>query len=216
MFVNKGTELTDPKQIADGLNNFFTNIGPDLGKPDFMSYMPNQHHLKFQFDYTSAEKIQKTLSQMKCKTSSGEDEITSQFLKNEHIMKAICPTLSILINQSLHKGIFPTRLKLAKVIPLYKDKGEEHLFENYRPISLLSTISKIYERVVFDQLYEFFQSQNLFYESQYGFRKNHITETAGAELAIKVPGGSAEPPLWFSAYRFQTNDYNASQNFSNL
>ena len=86
----------------------------------------------------------------------------------------------------MHNGIFPEALKLAKVTVLYKGKGEDTNFENYRPISLLSIISKIYERAVFNQLYEFFQSKKLFYESQYGFRKNHSTEHAALELFDRV------------------------------
>ena len=57
-----------------------------------------------------------------------------------------------MINQSLCTGIFPEKLKVAKVIPLYK-KGDNHLFDNYRPISLLSTVSKIFEKTVFAQVY---------------------------------------------------------------
>ena len=119
---------------------------------------------------------------MKSKSSSGDDEISSIFLKNESVLSALAPCLSILINQSLCTGIFPTRLKLAKVIPLYKNKGDDFKFENYRPISLLSAISKIYERVVFDQMYDYLQSTKLFYSNQYGFRRKHSTETAGLEL----------------------------------
>ena len=54
--------------------------------------------------------------------------------------------------------------------------------ENYRPISLLSTLSKVFERVVFEQLYEYLHSKNLLYRSQYGFRKDHSTELASVEL----------------------------------
>ena len=68
-------------------------------------------------------------------------------------------------------GIFPSKLKLAKVIPIYK-KDDQHILDNFRPISLLSTMSKVFEKVVFHQVYDYFSSNNLFYENQYGFRKN--------------------------------------------
>ena len=71
---------------------------------------------------------------------------------------------------------------MAKVIPLYKNKGEPTDFGNYRPISLLNALSKIYERVVFNQIYEYFVTNNLFYKSQYGFRTKHSTEDAAIEL----------------------------------
>ena len=94
--------------------------------------------------------------------------------------------MALVINQSLCTGIFPTKLKIAKVIPLFKNKGDCHLFDNYRPISLLPTISKIFERVVHKQLYEYFVDNNLFYTSQYGYRKGHSTELAALELADRL------------------------------
>ena len=90
-----------------------------------------------------------------------------------------------MINQSLCTGIFPEKLKVAKVIPLYK-KGDNHLFDNYRPISLLSTVSKIFEKTVFTQVYNYFCGHKLFYESQYGFRKCHSTELAAIELVDRL------------------------------
>ena len=75
----------------------------------------------------------------------------------------------------LTTGIFPDDFKLSKVIPLFK-KGDSSLLINYRPISLLPTISKIFERVIHDQMYEYFNKFKLLAEQQYGFRKQHSTE----------------------------------------
>ena len=83
------------------------------------------------------------------------------------------------------KGIFPYELKIAMVFPLFK-KDDPTIMDNYRPISLLTAISKLFEKVVFSQLYEYFHKNNLFYESQYGFSKNHSTEYAAMELTDKV------------------------------
>ena len=66
-----------------------------------------------------------------------------------------------MINQSLCKGIFPDKLKQAKVIPIYK-KSDNHVFDNHRPISLLSTVSKIFEKVAFIQVYDYFSAHQLF------------------------------------------------------
>ena len=76
-------------------------------------------------------------------------------------------------NQSLCTGIFPSKLKIGKLLPLFR-KGDQFSFENYRPISLRTSISKIFEKV-FDQLYDYFARNKLFYNSQYGFRKEHST-----------------------------------------
>ena len=68
-----------------------------------------------------------------------------------------------------------------KVRPLYK-KGDDRSFSNYRPISLLPSFSKIFEKVMYQQTYSYFQTNNLLYSSQYGFRSAHSTELAGLEI----------------------------------
>ena len=81
-------------------------------------------------------------------------------------IKDIIPRpLSIIINQSLCRGIFPTKLKIAKVIPFYK-KDDRAIFGNYRPISLLSSVSKVFERVAFEQICEYFALNDLLFDSQ--------------------------------------------------
>ena len=74
-----------------------------------------------------------------------------------------------LVNQTLSTSIFPDSLKVAKVIPLYK-KDDKALFDNYRPISILPSISKIFERIIFNQNNDHFTSHNLYSDGQYGFR----------------------------------------------
>ena len=82
-------------------------------------------------------------------------------------------------------GIFPEKLKIAKVKPLYK-KGDKCCFNNYRPISILPTISKVFERVMYTQLYNYFNVNNLLTEQQYGFRSKHSTELALIKLVDYV------------------------------
>jgi hypothetical protein len=97
----------------------------------------------------------------------------------------IVEPLTIIINQMLNTGIFPNLLKIAKVTPIYK-KGDETDFSNYRPISLLPALSKIFEKVIFNQTYEYFTQEKLFYESQYGFRNKHSTEYAALEIVDRL------------------------------
>ena len=81
----------------------------------------------------------------------------------------------------LSVGIFPDLLKISKVIPLYK-KDDPLNFSNYRPISLLPSISKIFEKVIFKQLADYLEENNLMYKYQYGFQKYHSTEYAALHL----------------------------------
>ena len=173
------------RQIANHFNKYFTNVGSQVDEIDtsnkqpFTSYLgPPCNHV-FSFEYTTPDRVVKIIEKLKPETSSGPDGQSSKLLKA--VGNTLAPTLSIIINQSLYSGIFPDRLKIAKVLPLYK-KGENWLMENYRPISLLSTLSKVFERVVFEQLYEHLKSKKLLYQSQYGFRKDHSTELASVEL----------------------------------
>ena len=71
------------------------------------------------------------------------------------------------------------------MLPLFK-KDDYTIMDNYRPISLLTSISKLFEKVVFTQLYDYFRNNDLFYDSQYGFLKNHSTEYAAMGLTDKI------------------------------
>ena len=101
------------------------------------------------------------------------------------IANTVCVPLAIIINMSLENGIVPDSAKLAKVIPIYKAKAKD-VFTNYRPISLLSCISKILERIVHKRLYSFIERHHILYESQYGFRPKRSTIDALSEFASGV------------------------------
>ena len=131
----------------------------------------------------SIDDIQKIIYKLKKKSSTGHDGISTKLL--QRLCPIIAMPLTSIINQSLYTGIFPENLKLAKVLPLFK-KGDNQLFNNYRPISLLPSISKVFERVVFNQLYSYFDENGLFYRSQYGFRKGHSTQFACVEFVDKM------------------------------
>ena len=116
---------------------------------------------------------------MNSKTSSGHDQISLILLKKlKNVL--VTPPITVIVNQSLKTGIFPDALKIAKILPVFK-KGDTHLIQNYRPISLLPSISKIFEKTVLIQLHDFLTQNNILYTSQYGFRQNHSTEFAALE-----------------------------------
>ena len=90
---------------------------------------------------------------MKGKQSMGLDRLSSQFLKQ--IKNYINKPLAILINRSMAEGTIPDSLKIAKVIPIYKNKDKLFFFNNYRPISLLPSTSQILEKVIHTRVYMF-------------------------------------------------------------
>ena len=89
----------------------------------------------------------------------------------------IASPLAELINKSFQSGIFPDIFKIAKVIPIFKSESRV-LCNNYRPISLLSNISKLIEKLMHRQVYSFLEQQNCFYNAQFGFRLSLSTNNA--------------------------------------
>ena len=191
LFTHEGRDLVDSTEIANAFNTYFANIGKNLSSQidqnnviaDYKQYLtsPTRETLKFECitkDYTI-----KAIDNLENKNSSGHDGISNTLLKT--IKNDISQSLTIIINQMLTTGIFPDAFKLSKVIPLFK-KGDSSLLANYRPISLLPTISKVFERVIHDQMYEYFNQFNLLAEQQYGFRKQHSTEYAAIKLIDHV------------------------------
>ena len=103
----------------------------------------------------------------------------------KQVIQGIALPLTILINKSLCEGNFPKALKLAKIIPVYKKDDHEQL-GNYRLISLLSNLSKIYKRVIYNRLNKFFERHDLFDKQQFGLRPKRTTMDADTVLMKDV------------------------------
>ena len=117
------------------------------------------------------------------KSRVGIDGISTILLKC--IAPSIIKPLTLIINQIMKTGVFPNKIKLAKVIPIYKKDGPTQV-TNYRPISLLPVLSKVVEKTIAKQLSEYFEENKLFNQNQYGFRTGHSTEHAALELVDKI------------------------------
>ena len=182
-------KITDKNEIASEFNKYFTSVGPlysdaiPVVNTTYQSYLNRVISSNFSFSPVESETISKIIKECLPKTSTGIDGLSMKLLKR--LSPYICESLTLVINQSLNTGIFPTSFKIAKVLPLFK-KGDPLIMENYRPISLLPCISKIFEKVVYTQVYSYFVRESLFYISQYGFRKYHSTEHACLEFLDKV------------------------------
>ena len=137
----------------------------------------------FNFQEVDENTIVKIIDKFPCKTSSGPDLILMKLVK--YMKNLIALPISVIVNQMLLTGIFPDRLKLTKVTPIFK-KDDKISFTIYRPISLLPSTSKIFEKVIYDQLYASFQNNNLFSPNQYGFRSSHSSELTCLEIVAGV------------------------------
>jgi hypothetical protein len=132
------------------MNNILaTNI--PMSKKSFNDYMIEPENNKtFFFSPTDPVEISRVITNLKPKSSCGFDGISSKLLKSIH--SGVCYPLSIIINKSFESGIVPRDVKLAKVIPLFKAK-DKCVLGNYRPISLLPSISKVMEEIVHKQTF---------------------------------------------------------------
>jgi hypothetical protein len=190
IFTINGSQTSNQAEIAEHFNTFFSNIGrqqaeniPCFPNNNFKKYLNNPVTNEFVFTPVNEIEITKIITELKPKNSAGDDNLSLNLLKR--LKHKISLPLSILINKSLSEGIFPDALKLAKVIPLFK-KDDPSYFNNYRPISLLLSVSKIYEKIVHKQLLSYFTNNKLLYAHQYGFRPLHSTEAASLELIDRI------------------------------
>ena len=120
---------------------------------------------------------------MKSKNSCGYDEIPVKILKLS--APFITSPLTYIYNKSLSTVTFPERLKYALIRPVYK-KGDKHLVTNYRPISLLTSFSKIFEKLIFTRLYKHLYTNGILAKEQYGFRSNSSTQNAAYDIINEI------------------------------
>ena len=182
--------ITDNKKIADIFNDYFTNIGPKLASEintpvgkSYKDYLGAETNHRFQFSNINEATVLTTISSLNSKNSCGYDGLSTKLIKE--IGPELLKPLTLIINQCFNTGIFPDNLKLAKVIPLFKNKDKD-IISNYRPISLLPALSNIFEKLIHNQISEYFSKNNLLHNSQYGFRSRHSTELAAVHLVDDI------------------------------
>ena len=187
--IIENEKVTDKSVIANKFNDYFNNIGHQMAgaidvKSDcsFKDYLQTRCFTTFSFECVSENYIKNTIKNLNSKSSSGHDEISTNLLKQLDIL---IEPLTLIVNQSLRTGIFPDKCKISKIIPIYK-KNDAYCIENYRPISLLPSMSKIFEKVAFDQLFSYFRNNGYFFKNQYGFKKLHSTEHAILEVVDRI------------------------------
>ena len=146
-----------------------------------MSYVDNIMN-SIVISYVSCMDIKTTILSFK-NSSPGYDELPASIVK-QCIDNYVVP-LTYIVNMSLMEGVFPSELKLAKVVPIFK-AGESDKVTNYRPISVLSFFSKIFEKTMYNYVVNFMDKHDTIYKYQFGFRKQHSTQHAIITLVDKI------------------------------
>jgi Notch-like protein len=119
------------------------------------------------------------IKSLKRKKSHCYDEISIKILKTS--LPFIVSLLTYICNRSLSTGTFPTQLKFSQINPIFK-KGNKAEMSNCRPIPLLTSFSKVFEKVTYKRLYYHVNSNNILAKEQYGFRNNFSTKIASYNL----------------------------------
>ena len=182
MTIN-GQDCSDKGTIAESFNTLFASIGKQNELnirthqgSHFEDYLTGANNCNFALHLIDNTTTLRIIKNTKSSISKRHDGTSSEFLKliTADVSKCITTT-----------GIFPNSLKIAKVTPIFK-KENNKLITNYRPISVLPVISKIFETVISEQLSEYFLTNNLLCPQQYGFKKNSSTELAALELLDRL------------------------------
>ena len=150
-----------------------------------MDYL-NGTDSRFELNATSVSKVLALLSKLCKSKATGLDKILARFRRESADLIANHLHVCAIFNQSIVSGIFPDEWKLSKVIPLFKH-GERSDLNNYRPISVIPVVAKVFERIIYDQLYNYFHENNLISRHQSGFRLLHSCVTALLEATDDWP-----------------------------
>ena len=182
--------ITDPSEMANSFNGYFTSIADDIlknrkfeGHKSFRDYLTNPMNNSFFLYHCDNIEVKSIITSLNLHKAAGPNSIPTIIL---HLLKEeICTPLSNIFNLSFSTGQHPDLLKIAKTIPVFK-KGSRLLVCNYRPISLLSNLNKILEKLFFSRLCKFLDEYKCIYSLQFGFRAKHSTNHALIDITENI------------------------------
>ncbi|MCG8113294.1 MAG: reverse transcriptase family protein, partial [Candidatus Thiodiazotropha taylori] len=183
--------FTNSNDIAYKLNKYFCSIAEILNEPTDepceldLSKLENfirdkvPDEVSFKIPLITCEQVSSFINYLDTNKATGLDGLGPRIIKM--LAPTILPSITMLINKSINSGVFPSQLKLAKVLPIFKG-GSKSDPSNYRPISILPTVSKIFEKHVNFHLMRYLNKYEVLHESQSGFRQKHSCQTALIKL----------------------------------
>ena len=194
-FKIDGKLVSDKTSIATAFCTFFAKVGSSLMKSPIINFTwktfnqriylrnVNKANTVFTFRPVYTRDTLKILLATKVSKATGSDQIPARIIKD--IAHEIAAPLTFLVNRSLQSGIFPTTEKIAKINPVYKS-GDHSDIDNYRPISVLNILSKVVERIAYNQLTNYLEKNNLLNDNQFGFRCKRSTRDAVTKLTDHI------------------------------
>ena len=173
----QGSSTSTPNELAETFNSHFSGVGENLARDiPHVDIAPEDYvertDKKFSLSQIGKTEVHKLINQLESNKATGLDKIPCKLLKLA--LDIISPSLIFIFNRSIESGVFPDKLKSACVTPIIK-KGVKTDTGNYRPISVLPVVAKIFEKTVYNQFYKFLSDNKLLCNSQSGFRSLHST-----------------------------------------
>lgn len=187
-----GNSLKKDKDKSEYFNEFFVKVGKNLAQririPDQREYLKNferRYNIKHSAFLRPVEEteLKNTILSLKTNTAPGFDKISPLLLKN--IVNFILKPLLHILNNCFLKGICPSYFKISNVKPLFKN-GDRTDCTNYRPISLISVFSKIFEKLLKKRIVNFIEKHKILNKNQFGFRRGLGTEEALCHVSTKI------------------------------
>lgn len=177
--------LSDKNDIVEAFAEYFSQAGSELAKnfsndfSSFRQYLPPTLSNSCYLYEVNQHEVLNLLNNLPNKKSTGIDGISPFVVKLAKYY--ITGPLTHIFNLSISSGVFPNKLKIAKLVPLYK-KNDKRDCANYRPIAITSIFSKLLEKIMYSRLLNFFNKSDILYDFQFGFRKNYSTSLALLEV----------------------------------
>lgn len=178
-----GQEINGPVNIARSFGIYFVRLQALNSEPRLENLELSVNSSTFYFFPIADSDVKTVIKSLKTSKSVGFDDVSASAVKL--CVDSLAGPLAEIINMSFSLGKFPSFLKTASVVPVFK-RGDLQNIENYRMISVLSVFSKIIERIVAKQMMAFLLKYDVLAESQYGFREGRSTETACFDLVSEV------------------------------
>jgi potassium voltage-gated channel Eag-related subfamily H protein 8 len=176
-----GNTINSPQDIANEFNSFFVtagknisdNVPPSSRTPESYFLLTDDPPPEFNLGNINAQHIRDIVKSFPNKQSTDIDGLSLKLLK--FVSNEVCVPLAHIFDLSFTTGIFPSKLKTNRTVPIFK-AGDPSSCDNYRPISLIPTLSKILEKIVAINLTNHLQLNNLLHKNQFGFQRNTSTE----------------------------------------
>ena len=188
LMINANT-IADLPKVASHFNNHFSNIAKNIANKtlktnhNYRKYLKEPIENSFILNETTNKEIESAYKNHKNNKAFGPNSIPTVILK--HFRKTISIPLTKLVNLSFNQGKFPSILKIAEVLAIFK-KGDKLDADNYRPISLLSNLSTIIKKLIHKRLYFYLEQIKVFYPVQFACRNQHSTTHALIEITEKI------------------------------